>query len=272
MSVVSMRISVDLPAPFGPSRPKISPVVDGERDRVDRGEVAERLVIWRTSIALIAWTRAAHGATTAEWQQHVGGHADGEPAVVLSTRRRISNVLMSRLVRLDVALRGEPGVHAAIEHDAAARPSPDGRRTVSVSPSRTRSMYVSSTSARTHRSSGLMSVTIGWPGVDDLACRARPARRRCRRSARESRCRRAGRRLWSAAPSAACALLLIGAQLAALDRHLLGRGAGPAPSAARCATDLLVGGIDARLARPYSTSVVDPGPAATTAPFRARLA
>ena len=42
-SVVSMRISVDLPAPFGPSRPKISPFVDVEADALDGGEVAELL-------------------------------------------------------------------------------------------------------------------------------------------------------------------------------------------------------------------------------------
>ena len=42
-SVVSMRMSVDLPAPFGPSSPKISPSLDGERDAVDSGEIAEAL-------------------------------------------------------------------------------------------------------------------------------------------------------------------------------------------------------------------------------------
>ena len=42
-SVVNMRMSVDLPAPFGPSRPKISPCVDGEIQRVHGAEIAEAL-------------------------------------------------------------------------------------------------------------------------------------------------------------------------------------------------------------------------------------
>ena len=42
-SVVSMRMSVDLPAPFGPSRPKISPSSTREAHPVHGGEVAEAL-------------------------------------------------------------------------------------------------------------------------------------------------------------------------------------------------------------------------------------
>ena len=37
----SMRIVVDLPAPFAPRKPKISPGADVEREVIDGGEIAE---------------------------------------------------------------------------------------------------------------------------------------------------------------------------------------------------------------------------------------
>ncbi len=42
-SVVSIRISVDLPAPFGPSRPKTSPWLHFETQAVHGNKIAEPL-------------------------------------------------------------------------------------------------------------------------------------------------------------------------------------------------------------------------------------
>ena len=43
ISVVSIRLSVVLPAPLGPSRPKTSPLGHLEVDVIDGGEIAEAL-------------------------------------------------------------------------------------------------------------------------------------------------------------------------------------------------------------------------------------
>src|SRR5437899_2997021 len=37
-------MTADLPEPFGPGKPKMEPLADGERDVIDRGESAELLV------------------------------------------------------------------------------------------------------------------------------------------------------------------------------------------------------------------------------------
>ncbi len=42
-SVVNMRMRVDLPAPFGPSRPKISPARHGEIQVIHGEKIAEAL-------------------------------------------------------------------------------------------------------------------------------------------------------------------------------------------------------------------------------------
>jgi hypothetical protein len=60
-----MRISVDLPAPFGPSRPKTLARFDGEADAVDGGEVAELLDDVRTSMAASGrWLGMGQGNST----------------------------------------------------------------------------------------------------------------------------------------------------------------------------------------------------------------
>src|SRR5512144_1822423 len=71
--VVSMRISVDLPAPFGPSRPKISPCSTRKLTPLTAVKAPNVLTICSTSIALIG--RSADG------EQHVGGHPEGQAAV-----------------------------------------------------------------------------------------------------------------------------------------------------------------------------------------------
>ena len=43
MNPASMRMVVDLPAPFGPRKPSTSPLANSERNRVHRGEAAKSL-------------------------------------------------------------------------------------------------------------------------------------------------------------------------------------------------------------------------------------
>src|SRR5512142_1031350 len=52
-NVVSMRISVDFPAPFGPSRPKISPSLTEKLIPSTAVKLLKRFVICSTSIAAI---------------------------------------------------------------------------------------------------------------------------------------------------------------------------------------------------------------------------
>src|SRR6185437_341822 len=120
-------------------------LLDGERDPVDRGEVAESL----HDLADI--DRDAHG----EWRWSSGRRTyavmpSARRRSWLSMRRRISNVLMSRLVRLTSRCVAK-SASTPRKNTVPCRSSPHGSRTVRCSPNRTRSMYVSSTSARTQR-------------------------------------------------------------------------------------------------------------------------
>src|SRR5690349_12785186 len=90
-SVVSMRISVDLPAPFGPSSPKTSPSSTVKLTRFTAVKSPKRLTIARTSIAGVAM------ALVGEHKRHVRGHADRQPSVVVIDAQ-------SHLERLDIAL------------------------------------------------------------------------------------------------------------------------------------------------------------------------
>src|SRR4051794_17936724 len=73
-SVVSMRISVDLPAPLGPSMPKISPSATLNEMPATAVKSPKRLVSPRTSMAA---TSAPHR------QRHVGGQPHRQLAVVV---------------------------------------------------------------------------------------------------------------------------------------------------------------------------------------------
>jgi len=56
-SVVSMRISVDLPAPFGPSRPKISPC-STSNDTSSSARVSPSFLPWRKAAVPARKTKA----------------------------------------------------------------------------------------------------------------------------------------------------------------------------------------------------------------------
>ena len=89
-SVVIMRMRVDLPAPFGPSSPKISPSATSNVMPLTASKSPNFLTMFLTSMAPIyfsgSWTYAV--MPTASRRSR------------LSVRSRTSNVLMSRLVRL----------------------------------------------------------------------------------------------------------------------------------------------------------------------------
>src|SRR5215831_3128811 len=108
-SVVSMRISVDLPAPLGPSRPKISPSSTANDTPLTAVNSPKRLTMRRTSIAAMA-------AALPHPQRDVGGHADREAAVAVVDAQPHLEGADVALHAADVALGGEAGVGAAVEH------------------------------------------------------------------------------------------------------------------------------------------------------------
>src|SRR4029079_833861 len=110
-SVVIMRMSVDLPAPFGPSRPKTSPSSTPKLTPLTAVKSPQRLTMSRTSIACMT-------DSGAERQQHVRGHAHGEPAIAVVHAQPDLERLDVALHAAHVALRGKSGVHAAVEHGA----------------------------------------------------------------------------------------------------------------------------------------------------------
>src|SRR5439155_3225328 len=106
-SVTSMRISVDLPAPLGPSSPKISPSSTAKVMPFTAVKSPNFLTMDRTSIALV---------TSRHPEQHVRRHADGEDAVVVVDAQANLERLDVALGPAHVALRRERGVGAAVEH------------------------------------------------------------------------------------------------------------------------------------------------------------
>src|SRR5262249_55948549 len=111
-SVTSMRMSVDLPAPFGPSRPKISPSSTAKLTPFTAVKSPNFLTIPRTSIAGMA--ASAHG------QGHVGRHAEGQAAVGvvhpqpdlegLDVALRPAHVALGRVGRVHPAEEDEAGL------------------------------------------------------------------------------------------------------------------------------------------------------------------
>ena len=109
------------------------PFLDGEADAVDGGEVAELLddvpdVDRVHTVTACACTVGAHRLL--HRQQHVGGHAHGEPAILVVDAQPDLERLDVALGAADVALRREAGVGAAVE-DRARR----ARRPTAAAPS-----------------------------------------------------------------------------------------------------------------------------------------
>src|SRR5262245_26496756 len=79
-NVVSMRISVDLPAPFGPSRPNTSPSLTLTVTPSTAVKSPKRLTRPLTSIAFTASPRSARSF---DGERDIRGHADGETAIAI---------------------------------------------------------------------------------------------------------------------------------------------------------------------------------------------
>ena len=131
-SVVIMRISVDLPAPFGPSRPKISPCCTLNEMSSTAVKSPYFLVMWSTTMASPVNGRCqasrlracgcepAHRALRRQVfrQQHLGGHAGDQRAVGVVDLQLQADGLDVALAAADVALGGEVALHRLEDHGA----------------------------------------------------------------------------------------------------------------------------------------------------------
>src|ERR1035437_8765299 len=115
ISVVSIRMSVDFPAPFGPIKANVSPRSTVNETSFTAVKPSNRFVIARTSTARV--TVSSFGGHALR-EQHVRGHAGSEvPVTIVETDADLERFDVA-LGAADVALRSEPRVHAAIEHRA----------------------------------------------------------------------------------------------------------------------------------------------------------
>src|SRR6516164_4521872 len=106
MSVVSMRIRVDLPAPFGPRRAKISPWSTEKEMPSTAVKSPNFLVISRTSISAMALFNR---------QFNVCRHADSKAALLVVDAQSDFKGLDIALCPAYVTLRSVACVHRAIE-------------------------------------------------------------------------------------------------------------------------------------------------------------
>src|SRR5262245_420589 len=139
-SVVSMRMSVDLPAPFGPSRPKTSPSSTAKLIPFTATKSPNFFTICRTSMPFIIYlcglptfrrkparlslafhlkveaTRSICGSP--QRQQDVRGHAEREASIGVVDAEPDLERLDVPLRAADVTLRSEGGIDTTIEDRA----------------------------------------------------------------------------------------------------------------------------------------------------------
>src|SRR5216684_8962746 len=137
VSVVSMRISVVLPAPLGPSRPKISPSVTSKLISFTATSSPNFFDRRSTSMAFISVGSSRRGASAGRpaparkpaflfrgrGQQHRGGHPGDQTPAFVGHRDLDGEGLDVAFGAADVALRGEFILNAfeenrALEHVA----------------------------------------------------------------------------------------------------------------------------------------------------------
>src|SRR5215475_13727226 len=109
ISVVSMRINVDLPAPFGPSSAKISPCSTENEMPATAVKSPNFFVMSRTSISPMVLCYR---------QFHVGRHPHGEAAVFVIDAQSNLECFDVPLRAADIALGGVTGIHCAIKNSA----------------------------------------------------------------------------------------------------------------------------------------------------------
>src|SRR5436309_945251 len=165
-SVVSMRMSVDFPAPFGPSRPKISPVPTVKLMPFTAVNSPNFLTIPRTSMA--ACIGLFDQALRLDRKEHVGGHPDREPPVLVVAAESHFERLDVALRAADVALSGEGCVGTAIE-DGARQLGPR-RQAHGELVTETHAVDIALLDVRAHpQVVGVDERHDGLSGVDDLA-------------------------------------------------------------------------------------------------------
>src|ERR1035438_9781308 len=131
-SVVNIRISVLLPAPLGPSRPKISPGGTVKLTLSTASSVPKRLLMAHTSIAapsgdgfcfsIALILRARNRRTRRQHrhrQHHPGGHAQRELSLGIGHAYPYCHRLDIPFRAADIALRGKVGLHRFVNHRAA---------------------------------------------------------------------------------------------------------------------------------------------------------
>src|SRR5438477_8343124 len=112
INVVSIRIRVDFPAPFGPSSPKISPSSTANVMPATAVKSPNFLTMFLTSTAFM------DQGPSADPQHHVRRHADGQPAIAVVDAQANFERLDVALRAADVALSGERRIGAAEKHGA----------------------------------------------------------------------------------------------------------------------------------------------------------
>src|SRR5579864_7631557 len=111
MSVVSIRMSVDFPAPFGPSRPKTSPSSTSKVTPLTAVKSPKRLTRSRTSMACI-------DDLPRDRQQDVRGLANRQAAIAIVGAQPDLERPDVALGPADIPLRRKARVGAAVEHRA----------------------------------------------------------------------------------------------------------------------------------------------------------
>src|SRR5438046_7311990 len=115
-SVVSIRMSVDLPAPFGPSSAKISPCSTEKEMPSTAVKSPKRFVIWSTSISLMEESFPC----SLDRQLDIRGHANGEAPVFIIDAQPDLECFDVPLCAAHIALRGEARIQSPVKNRAHA--------------------------------------------------------------------------------------------------------------------------------------------------------
>src|SRR5438552_2374354 len=115
-SVVSIRMSVDLPAPFGPSSAKISPCSTEKEIPSTAVKSPKRFVIWSTSISLME----NHFPASLYRQLDIRGHANGEAPIFIIDAQPDLECFDVPLCAAHIALRGEARIQSPVKNRAHA--------------------------------------------------------------------------------------------------------------------------------------------------------
>src|SRR5947209_14286284 len=111
--VVIMRMSVDLPAPFGPSNPKISPSATSKETPSTAVKFPKRFTMFLTEIAATSAISPFH---LGRWNQHLGGHSGHEHLLAVVHRDFEHDCLDVPLAPVYIALGRELRFRSFVDH------------------------------------------------------------------------------------------------------------------------------------------------------------